>query len=130
LARKLARSVGFEDPEKAYLAGLMHDIGFIVNLVVFPEQTRAAMEKAQGEAVFMGKVEHSDLGFTHCQSGELLARRWNLSEELVEVILCHHHVAAAVANPALVAIVSLADWLSRASKLGVGYLETADPMDS
>jgi len=81
LARKLARSVGFEGPEKAYLAGLMHDIGFIVNLVVFPEQTRAAMEKAQGEAVFMGKVEHSDLGFTHCQSGELLARRWNLSKE-------------------------------------------------
>ena len=35
LARKLARSVGFEDPEKAYLAGLMHDIGFIVNLVCF-----------------------------------------------------------------------------------------------
>ncbi|MGB8910750.1 MAG: HDOD domain-containing protein, partial [Candidatus Sulfotelmatobacter sp.] len=122
IARKLARSVAFDDPEKAYLAGLMHDIGFIVNLVVFPEQTRTAMQKAQREGVFVGKVECSDLGFTHCQSGELLARRWNLSEELVEVILCHHHVPAAVINPALVAIVSLADRLSRASNLGVGYL--------
>ncbi len=129
IARKLARAVGFGDPEKAYLAGLMHDIGFIVNLVVFPDQTRAAMEKAQREGVFMGEVEYSDLGFTHCQSGELLARRWNLSEVLVEVILCHHYVPAAVINPALVAIVSLADRLSRASNLGVGYLETIDPME-
>jgi len=56
----------------------------------------------------MGDVEYSELGFTHCQSGELLGRRWNLSEDLVEVILCHHNVAAAVSNPALVAIVSLA----------------------
>lgn len=32
VSRKLARAVGFGDPEKAYLAGLLHDIGYIVNL--------------------------------------------------------------------------------------------------
>jgi putative nucleotidyltransferase with HDIG domain len=130
VARKLARSVGFGDPEKAYLAGLLHDIGYIVNLVVFPKQTAAAIEQARHEGLFMGEAEHSHLGFTHCQSGELLARRWNLSESLVEVILCHHNVAAAVANPALVAIVSLADRLSRASNLGLGYVEASDPLDA
>jgi putative nucleotidyltransferase with HDIG domain len=130
ISRKLARSVGFGDPEKAYLSGLLHDIGYILNLVVFPQQTKAAMEKAERGGLFMGDVEYSDLGFTHCQSGELLARRWKLSEALVEVILCHHNVAAAVNNPALVAIVSLADRLSRASSLGLGYAETADPLDS
>jgi len=46
VSRKLARSVGFGDPEKAYLAGLMHDIGYIVNLVVLPQETRAALERA------------------------------------------------------------------------------------
>jgi len=130
IARKLARSVGFGDPEHAYLAGLLHDIGYIVNLVIFPEQTKTAIERAQREGLFMGEVEYSDLGFTHCQSGELLARRWNLSEGLVEVILCHHHVAAAVTNPGLVAIVSLADRLSRASNLGLGYVEALDPLDA
>ncbi|MGA8867740.1 MAG: HDOD domain-containing protein [Candidatus Sulfotelmatobacter sp.] len=130
IARKLARSVGFGDPEKAYLAGLMHDIGYIVNLVLFPQQTAVAVERAQREGLFMGEVEFSELGFTHCQSGELLARRWNLSETLVEVILCHHYVAAAVINPALVAIVSLSDRLCRTSRLGLGYAETPDPMDA
>jgi putative nucleotidyltransferase with HDIG domain len=130
IARKLARSVGFGDPEKAYLAGLLHDIGYILNLVVFPAQTKAAIEKAERAGLFMGEVEYSELGFTHCQSGELLGRQWNLSEDLVEVILCHHNVAAAVSNPGLVAIVALADRLSRASNLGLGYLETPNPLDA
>jgi putative nucleotidyltransferase with HDIG domain len=130
IARKLARAVGFGDPEKAYLAGLLHDIGYIMNLVVFPESTNTAIETAKREGLFMGDVEYADMGFTHCQSGELLARRWNLSEGLVEVILCHHNAAAAVSNPALVAIVSLADRLSRSANLGLGYLETVNPMDA
>jgi putative nucleotidyltransferase with HDIG domain len=130
IARKLARSVGFGDPEKAYLAGLLHDIGYIVNLVVFPQETQAAMNKAQSAGLFMGEVEYTEFGFTHCQSGEVLARRWHLSENLVEVILCHHRPAAAVLTPALVAIVSLADRLCRSSKLGLGYSEQSDPMDS
>jgi putative nucleotidyltransferase with HDIG domain len=130
IARKLARSVGFGDPEKAYLAGLLHDIGYIVNLVVFPEQTKAAIEKARREGLFPGEAEYADLGFSHCQSGELLARRWNMAETLVEVILCHHHVATAIVNPGLVAIVSLADRLCRTSNLGFGYEETVDPMAS
>jgi len=130
IARKLARSVGFGDPEKAYLAGLLHDIGYIVNLVVLPQETAAAIAKAQQEGRFMGEVELSDLGFTHCQSGEVLARQWRLSEGLVEVILCHHNAAAAATNPALVSIVSLSDRLCRASDLGLGYAENPDPMDS
>jgi putative nucleotidyltransferase with HDIG domain len=130
IARKLARAVGFGDPEKAYLAGLLHDIGYIVNLVVFPNQTKSAMERAQRDGLFMGEAEYSELGFTHCQSGELLARRWGLSDDLVEVILCHHNVVAAATYPALVAIVSLADSLGRASGLGLGYVETLNPLDS
>jgi putative nucleotidyltransferase with HDIG domain len=130
MARKLARAVGFGDPEKAYLAGLLHDVGYIVNLVVFPEKTKAALEEGRREALFPGEVEYRDLGFSHCQSGELLGRRWNLAEALVEVILCHHYSASAVVNPGLVAIVALADRLCRTSNLGFGYVETADPMDA
>ena len=130
ISRKLARSVGFGDPDKAYLAGLMHDIGYIVNLVVLPQQTKAVLEKAQGNGIFAGEIEYSELGFTHCQSGEILARQWGLSNGLVEVILCHHDPGAASINPALVAIVALSDRLCRASNLGLGYAETESPLEA
>lgn len=127
LSRKLARSVGFDNPDKAYLAGLLHDIGYIVNLVLAPQQMKCVLDLGSSEHIFMGEVEHSVLGFTHCQSGELLGRKWNLSAEIVEVIQCHHNPVAAVINPALVAIVSLTDGICRTLNLGLGYTETVDP---
>lgn len=127
LSRKLARCVGFDDPENAYLAGLLQDLGCVVNLVLFPEKSKAALEKGQQTSAFLGEPEYEALGFTHCQSGEVLARKWNFSEELIEVIRCHHNPAAAAINPALVAIVALADRLCRSANLGMGYVEIPAP---
>jgi putative nucleotidyltransferase with HDIG domain len=127
LSRKLARCVGFDDPENAYLAGLLHDLGLVVNLVLFPVKTKSALEKGMQTGAFLGESEYEALGFTHCQSGEVLARKWNFSEELIEVIRCHHNPAAAVVNPALVAIVALSDRLCRSAYLGMGYVEARDP---
>ena len=127
VSRKLARAVGFDDPEKAYLAGLLHDLGYIVNMVLFPQQEKAALENALQTHEFLGSVEYEKLGYTHCQSGEVLGRFWNFSDDLIEVILCHHNSSAAVINPSLVAIVSLSDRLCRSHSLGVGYVEANDP---
>ena len=127
LSRKLARAVGFEDAKKAYLAGLLHDLGYIVNMILFPEKEKAALEKAMQTGEFLGQSEYATLGFTHCQTGEVLGRFWNFSPDLVEVILCHHDAASASVNPALVAIVALADRLCRSAMLGVGYAEASDP---
>jgi len=88
VSRKLARAVGFADPEKAYLAGLLHDLGYIVNMVLFPQQEKTALEHAQQSREFLGESEYETLGFTHCQSGEVLARFWHFSDDLIEVILC------------------------------------------
>ena len=127
LSRKLARSVGFDNPDQAYLAGLLHDIGYIVNLVLAPDQMQSVFEKGSREHLFAGDVERAALGFTHCQSGELLAHKWHFSPDIVEVIRCHHNPVSAVVNPALVAIIALTDRMCRSSNLGLGYAETPDP---
>jgi putative nucleotidyltransferase with HDIG domain len=127
LSRKLARIVGFRDPEKAYLAGLLHDLGYIVNFVLSPQQANAALNKGAQEGIFLGEVEYQEMGFTHCQSGELVARKWKFADEIVEVILCHHNPAAAVIDPALVAIVALADRTCRSSSLGLYKEQPAPP---
>src|SRR5436309_8141067 len=38
VSRHLARTIGFADTGKAYLAGLLHDLGIIVNLWVQPKE--------------------------------------------------------------------------------------------
>ncbi|MGA2960142.1 MAG: HDOD domain-containing protein [Candidatus Korobacteraceae bacterium] len=123
VARQLARRIGYADPEKAYLAGLLHDIGFIVNMMFFPEQFRQTLQRATREKVALGVLEQKIFGFDHCGVGELLAGRWLLGGDLQEVIRHHHMSDHAIVDRALVGIVAISDLLCRTSGLGYGYDE-------
>jgi len=123
VCRHFARKIAFPDPGKAYLAGLLHDIGVLVNLWLLPEEFRIAMETARSKRIPLHEAEMSILGITHCDSGRLLAERWSLSPDLVEVASLHHDLRAAKANPPLLALVSLADLLCRMGGIGYGYPE-------
>jgi DNA-binding response OmpR family regulator len=123
VARHFARQIGFSDPGKAYLAGLLHDIGIIVNLWVLPQEFRSAFELAKSEAIPLNEAEQRILGFTHCESGRLLAERWELPADLIEVVALHHSPDQSANHAGLVALVGLSDLLCRMSGLNCGYIE-------
>ena len=123
VSRHFARQIGFSDPGKAYLAGLLHDIGIIVNLWVLPQEFRSAFELAKAEAIPLHEAEQRVLGFTHCESGRLLAERWELPADLIEVVALHHCPDQSANHSGLVALVGLSDLLCRMSGLNCGYIE-------
>ena len=123
VCRHIACKINFADPGKAYLAGLLHDLGIIVNLWVLPKEFRAAWEIAKAEGIPLHEAEQRAMGLTHCDSGRLLAERWQLAPELVEVVTYHHSPEKSVEHAGLVALVQLADLLCRMSGLNHGYVE-------
>jgi HD-like signal output (HDOD) protein len=123
IARHFARKINYPDPSKAYLAGLLHDLGIIVNLWVLPNEFRAAFELARTDGIPLHEAEQSVLGFTHCESGRLLAERWELSPDLLEVVSMHHTPQESHDHAGLVALVQLSDLLCRMSGLSHGYVE-------
>jgi HD-like signal output (HDOD) protein len=123
VSRHLARKINFCDPGKAYLAGLFHDLGIIVNLWVLPKEFRAAWEAAKIAGVPLHEAEQAAMGFTHCDSGRMLAERWKLAPELIEVVSYHHSPEKSAAHAGLVALVQMADLLCRMSSLNYGYVE-------
>jgi HD-like signal output (HDOD) protein len=123
LCRHLARKISYLDPAKAYLAGLLHDIGIIVNLWVLPNEFRKAFERAREKGSPLCDAELAVLGFTHCDSGHLLARKWDLSDDLCDVVSLHHSNYEASAHSALIALVAISDLLCRMSGLGYGFVE-------
>ena len=123
VCRTLARKINLSDPAKAYLAGLLHDIGIIVNLWVLPQEFRTAYEIAKTEGIPLHEAEQRSLGFTHCDSGRLLAENWGLSPDLVEVVTHHHSPEKSSQDKGLVALVHIADLLCRMSGLNYGYVE-------
>jgi HD-like signal output (HDOD) protein len=121
--RHFARKISYPDPGKAYLAGLLHDIGVIVNLWILPKEFQAAFEFAKENGIPLHEAEQQILGFTHCDSGRLLAERWELSPDLTEVVALHHTPAKSLNHSGLVALVELSDLLCRVSGLNHGYIE-------
>lgn len=123
VCRKFSEKLGSPESEKAYMAGLMHDIGFMVNCMVFPQEFAAAIEHAAKDQIPFHEAEYNSMGFTHCETGQALAERWNLSAEMLCVIGYHHNPEKPEAQHPLVALVHLSDLLCRMRNLGYGYYE-------
>jgi putative nucleotidyltransferase with HDIG domain len=123
VCRKFSEKLRAGDGEKAYMAGLMHDIGFMVNCMVFRKEFTLAVAHATREQVPFEDAERTTMGFTHCDTGRVLAQNWNLSDDLVQVIAHHHHPERSGSAQPLVALVHLSDLLCRMRNLGYGYYE-------
>jgi putative nucleotidyltransferase with HDIG domain len=120
LARKLAARCGFDNPEKAFVAGLLHDIGKIILNTYMAEAYAAIIERVNTEKVPFMKAEEEVLGFNHAVVGGKVAEKWNLPEELVEAISCHHNPREAKVSPALTAITHLTDIACMTMGIGLG----------
>jgi putative nucleotidyltransferase with HDIG domain len=124
VCRKFSEKLGHGvDSEKAYMAGLLHDIGFMVNCMSFSDEFEVAMKRALQEEISLDEAELATMGFTHCDTGRALAEKWNLAKELIEVIAHHHAVEDSQSDQSLVALVHLSDLLCRMRGLGYGYYE-------
>jgi putative nucleotidyltransferase with HDIG domain len=101
LSERLAEWTGYPDPNKAYVAGLLHDIGKVPLVLqgIFTE----------------GKVDESS---HHAEIGRLLAEAWNYPSELVEALAFHHCPRQAHVDPALTGIVAAADQYGERCGLG------------
>jgi putative nucleotidyltransferase with HDIG domain len=123
VCRKFSEKLPRADKEKAYVAGLLHDIGFLVNALVVPTQFAAAVALAAREQMPLDLAETETLGFTHCETGQALAEHWALAPEIAHVIAYHHSVEKCPEPRSLTALVHLSDLMCRMRGLDYGYYE-------
>jgi putative nucleotidyltransferase with HDIG domain len=124
VCRKFAEKLSHADGDKAYMAGLMHDIGILVNCLAFSSEFAQSVNRGVSEQIPLDEAELSVMGFTHCETGRALAEKWHLSEDIVEVIAHHHDVEQSETARPLVALVHLSDLLCRVRGMGYGYYES------
>jgi putative nucleotidyltransferase with HDIG domain len=121
VCRKFSEKLAAADSEKAYMAGLLHDIGFMVNSLVFSGEFTTAMERACQQEIPLGEAEQATMGFTHCESGLALAEKWKMTDDILEVIAHHHAIEQSQKAQPLVALVHLSDLLCRMRGLGLAH---------
>lgn len=123
VSRRFSSLIDFPNPEQAYLAGLLHDIGFQVNSLIDPQGWNVTVHQAVSTRVPLLDAEMAVLGYSHCQTGRILAEQWQLPSALADAIEFHHAVESNSEPSDLVAIVHLSDLFCRMRGMGYGYYE-------
>ena len=88
LARDLARHLNYSQPEEAYLAGLLHNVGRLALLATAPKEYGFNFTARDDEALCA--VEQRTLQITHAEAGAWLIERWQLDSFLADSVLYHH----------------------------------------
>jgi len=100
IAKQLARDMG-GNHDQAFVCGLLHDLGWIVMLEML---SKYDLDKEKRDQLMR---EH------HETLGTLVAKKWNFSEEIQEVIKCHHTPEKAQNYKNMVQIIYLSDQLAK-----------------
>ncbi len=100
--------------DEIYLAGLLHDIGFLVlDYLDTPLSDQFHARLAAKAGCSVEEIETEILEITHGELGAALGRHWGLPEEIVAVLNYHHHPGdrrADIGQP-LVSMANLAEKL-------------------
>lgn len=74
-------------PEDAFLSGLLHNLGLLLLVHLFPEEMDALFqERGRMDDAELRAAETEKLGLDHVRAGAMLSHRWHLPEEVVTVI--------------------------------------------
>ena len=112
-AQAVAEQMGPQhDPDEAFIAGLMHDIGHVVLAGAAPDEWRTAQDAAAAGGDIIA-VEKDGLGMSHASVGERLMQFWQLPENLQASVRWHHNVKTICGREQpLATVVALGDVLA------------------
>lgn len=122
----LAQKVELSLPDEAFLAGLMHDLGIMVEMQARPAQFVKVVEKVTADATFSFRQAEIDvLGASHEDFGAALCRTWKFPVRFASVAGFHHRpLDGPEDNWRLTTLVHIGDIL--AARLELGYTRTVD----
>ena len=96
-ARGLAPLAG-QNPDLAFAAGLLHDIGQLVLASAFAKEFAEAIAHRRRDDCGMVDAERATLGLDHAEVGGMLAETWHFPPSLFEAVAFHHDPGRAPAG--------------------------------
>lgn len=124
-ARYLANLIEYYDPDQAFTAALLRDIGKLMIHEYVKEGYDEISKLVSEEKVPFSEAEERILGQNHCQIGSAVAEEWNFPQALIDVIKYHHDPEKAELEGCedidLIKIVHVADSLSVMLGYGIGH---------
>jgi putative nucleotidyltransferase with HDIG domain len=90
LARELAVHAKTVDPEEAFTAGMLHDVGLLITAQAESAKCSAVFTNAEIAAAPFASLEQTIFGFSHAELGERLGEQWKFPDYVTAAIRWHH----------------------------------------
>lgn len=88
-ARQISKAISSQS-EEAFVAGLVHDMGLLVEFQLFPDKLRSVVDRCEQTQEDFCAVERDAIGADHQAFGAALAARWKFPPALRSAIAYHH----------------------------------------
>lgn len=119
-AQLIAKRSGRCDPDLAFTAGLLHNLGKVALSVWLDNKMAALLGLASKDELTFDEVERKLLGFDHAEVGAYMAEQWNLPDSLIAPIRYHHRPNDLNPTSPVVDCVHLGDFLTTSMGFGLG----------
>ena len=90
-ARALAGIVRNVDPDEAFVAALVRDIGMIALWKHFDDRYLQLLDLCQGDHAKLAGLERRHFEVDHAEIGAGMIEGWKFPSNIVDVVLLHHH---------------------------------------
>lgn len=124
----LSMTCGIIEDDTYYICGLLHDIGKLVMLNVYPAELHATQGFRESNPTDFAAREKAEFGWNHAEVGAMYLEVNGLPREIVEAVLFHHEPSRAPHQKSYAAGIQVADYIARYGGCEGGF-ENIDPIE-
>jgi len=97
--------------DDAYLCGILHDIGLIVEMEAAPEIFLELISQLTAAGPAVVELEQRLFATDHCQIGYILAKEWRIPDAIAEAIRDHHHDSGHIQPKSPTGILQMSEYI-------------------
>ncbi len=125
-SKMISERIFEQNSEDAFLCGILHDIGMIVEEQVAQDLFIQSCKTCKKNSRPIIEGEQENIGTDHCEVGYVLACNWKLPLEVQEGIKNHHKALKKVSPSSITGIIQIADYV--VSKMNYTAISGMDGM--
>jgi putative nucleotidyltransferase with HDIG domain len=118
VCKVVAANAQIKQAEEAFIVGLLHDTGKLIEKRYFSEDFEDLVRAAQEQHLSWIEGEQALFQVNHATIGKTVFRMWDFPASVVDAVHCHHSPVGTAKYPQLTALVHVADYISY--ELGYG----------
>ncbi|HOK41450.1 MAG TPA: HDOD domain-containing protein [bacterium] len=120
VAKKIAikRNIPKTEIEDYFLAGLIHDLGLLIENIFYPDEFASILKKSTEIGLINAEEEELNK-LNHCKIGKAIGEKWNLSQKLINALYLHHDLPMVGENFEFILTISFANIICKKNNKGL-----------